>query len=349
MIKRVRSRIYNYDFNFNTGLFIRWGRSLRDDPLFSPFGPEILDLEISTICSGINGKLCPWCYKSNTHNGENMSFETFKIIFHKLPKNLTQIAFGIGDIDSNPDLFKILNYCQNNSYNRVIPNITVNGWNITDKYADKLAKYCGAVAVSNYDKDICYNAVQKLINRIGKRGYFLKQVNIHQLTALETFESCKEVIRDKIRVPRLKNLNAIIFLSIKNKGRGIRFHSLSEDKFKEIIEFSLNHNIPIGMDSCSAYKFLRSIKDHKNFQQFKTLVEPCESGLFSLYINVNGISYFCSFLEGEPDIYSFNILECQNFLKDVWYHPKMIEWRKKLLHTSKSNDLNCRECPHFKI
>ena len=32
-----------------------------------------------------------------------MSFETFQQIFHKMPRNLTQIAFGIGDIDGNPN------------------------------------------------------------------------------------------------------------------------------------------------------------------------------------------------------------------------------------------------------
>ncbi len=349
MIKRVRTKDYNYDFHFDTGLFIRWGNMLQDDPAFSPLGPELLDIEVSTICSGIDRKPCPWCYKSNTRKGENMSLDTFKTIFNKLPKNLTQIAFGIGDIDSNPDLFKIFKYCRVNEHNKVVPNVTVNGWNITNKYADKLASLCGAVAVSNYDKDTCYDAVQKLTERIDINDNPLKQVNIHQLTALETFQSCNEVIKDKLEDPRLKKLNAIILLAYKRKGRGNQFHSLPEDKFKELVDYSLIHNISIGMDSCSAFKFLSCIKNHPQYKQFETLVEPCESGLFSFYINVKGISYFCSFLENEPNIPYFDVLGCQDFMKNVWFHPKMIDWRKNLLTTAHKNELNCRTCPHHEV
>ena len=349
MIKKVRTKSYNYDFHFDTGLFIRWRKTLEDDPSFSPLGPELLDVEVSTICSGIDGKPCPWCYKSNTPKGENMSFNTFKEIFHKIPKNLTQIAFGIGDIDSNPDLFKIFNYCRNNDYNKVVPNVTVNGWNITEEHADNLASVCGAVAVSNYDKDICYEAVQKLTERIGIKNNPLKQVNIHQLTALETFPTCKQVLRDVKRDPRLNKLNAIIFLAFKSKGRGVNFHGLPEEKFKELVDYGLKHKIPVGMDSCSAFKFLKSVKGHDHYKRLETLVEPCESGLFSFYINVKGTSYFCSFLEEEPDMPDFNVLKCQDFMKDIWFHPRMVEWRQKLLATAQDNDLNCRHCPHFDV
>jgi len=173
-VKRVRTKKYNYDFFLKNGLFIRWGRTYKENPIFSPLGPEIADIEISTICHGL-GKPCSWCYKSNTAEGTNMSLKQFKRLFKKFPKNLTQIAFGIGDINSNPDMFKIFEYARNKN---VIPNVTINGWNLLNKYADKLAKVCGAVAVSKYKpKDICYDAVKKL----NDRG--MKQVNIHALVS----------------------------------------------------------------------------------------------------------------------------------------------------------------------
>ena len=99
MIKKVRTKEYNYNFSLKTGLFARWGQTLKDDPVFSPLGPELADIEISTICSGL-GKPCAWCYKANNSKGENMTLKQFKKLFQKFPKNLTQIAFGIGDIDS---------------------------------------------------------------------------------------------------------------------------------------------------------------------------------------------------------------------------------------------------------
>jgi hypothetical protein len=104
--KLVRSENYNYNFNKKSGLFMRWGKTKNDDPEFSPYGPEILDIEISTICHGANGIPCSFCYKSNTAKGHNMSFETFKKILDKLPKTIGQIAFGLGDLASSIKYFR---------------------------------------------------------------------------------------------------------------------------------------------------------------------------------------------------------------------------------------------------
>jgi hypothetical protein len=47
----------------------------------------------------------------------------FKKVFDKLPKNLTQIAFGAdASATANPDLFRMMEYCRENG---VVPNITV--------------------------------------------------------------------------------------------------------------------------------------------------------------------------------------------------------------------------------
>ena len=43
--KRVRSKVYNYNFNKTSGRFARWGITQEDDPDFAP-APEILDIEV---------------------------------------------------------------------------------------------------------------------------------------------------------------------------------------------------------------------------------------------------------------------------------------------------------------
>lgn len=86
---------YNYFFNKETGFFARWGKEEKDDPAYAP-APEILDIEISTICNGM-GTPCKFCYKSNTKNGRHMSFETFKDIFAKTCKHIL-IEMNDGDI-----------------------------------------------------------------------------------------------------------------------------------------------------------------------------------------------------------------------------------------------------------
>lgn len=333
MIKKVRSENYNYNFNRDTGLFIRWGKTAKDDPEFSPFGPEIMDIEISTICHGICGKPCSFCYKANTANGYNMTLDQFKELFAKFPDNLTQIAFGIGDIDSNPDMFPIFEYSRSQG---VIPNVTTNGWGVTEAVAEKLAETCGAVAVSRYEpKDVCYDAVDKL-------GRLMKQVNIHMLVADETYDNCLQLIEDATTDSRLKGLNAIVFLALKQKGRGTWMHALGMDKYKELIRVAMDKNVRIGFDSCSANKFLKATEGHEKHHLFKTMAEPCESGLFSLYIDVNGIVHPCSFMEHVPDIMSIDLFKVNDFMAEVWNSPSMEEWRQKLV-------ASCRSCPIYMV
>ncbi len=329
-MKILKSPRYNYMFDNTTGFFARWGKTLEDNPEMSPFGPEIADIEISTICHGVDNKVCKFCYKNNNPIGKNMSLGTFMDVLSALPSNLTQIAFGIGDIDANPDMWKIFRHCGDN---KVVPNVTINGDKMTEGDAELFAIYCGAVAVSKYNpKDICYDAVKALTD-VG-----MKQVNIHMLLAEETYEEVLELIEDIKTDPRLEKLNAVVFLSLKAKGRGRRLTSLGEGKFRAVLMQLRRKAISYGFDSCTANKFLSFLSSEYK-EKVKDFVEPCESGLFSIYINVDGIAFPCSFTEtGEGiDIKSIN-----NFLEDVWFSKMFIAWRKKLLK-------NKRNCPVYRI
>ena len=69
--KLLRSENYNFVYDKVTGFFARWGKTTKDDPQMSPYGPELLDLEISTgKCSG----KCKFCSPKgvliNTPHGE---------------------------------------------------------------------------------------------------------------------------------------------------------------------------------------------------------------------------------------------------------------------------------------
>lgn len=52
-IKKLRSKDYSYNFRISDGYFQRWGKTEDEDPTWSPFGPEIMDIEIS------DGESCP--------------------------------------------------------------------------------------------------------------------------------------------------------------------------------------------------------------------------------------------------------------------------------------------------
>jgi len=333
MIRIYNSKDYKWTFNTETGLFNRWGEGVKDDPQFSPIGPEILDIEVSTICH----QGCKFCYKGNTPVGKNMSFETFKNIFDKIKGNLTQVAFGIGDLTANPELNMMMAYCRDNN---VIPNITINGFNLTDDWVNYLSTMCGAVSVSNYDTDVCYSAVKRLTDA------GLKQTNIHQLLSEETLKDCLVVAGDILSDPRLAKLNAIVFLSLKQKGRGVKYNPISYREFSDFVDIVLKSGINFGFDSCAATKFLRYISDHPKYRQMKRYIEPCESALFSSYINVDGLFFPCSFTEGYEEFLfkhiGLDVVNCKDFIKDIWEHSQTLQWRQRLLNYG-------RNCPIYRI
>ena len=343
--KLLKSDGYNFIFNRTTGLFVRWGNDLADNPSTSPYGPEILDMEISSgQCKGN----CKFCYKGNGSRlpANNMSFETFTEIFDSLPKTLTQIAFGITDVNTNPDFWKIMNYTR---FNGVIPNYTTNGFDVTKEVAEFTSKVCGAVAVSLYNKDICYDAV-KMFTDEG-----MKQVNIHFMLAEETIDEVEGIMQDIINDDRLSELNAIVFLQYKPKGSGIgEFHSIGNiDKLQNLINYANFNGIRIGFDSCSAPVYFKAVEHAKNYDTITKYVEPCESGLFSFYCNVDGEYFPCSFSEGEigweEGIKATGITD---FREQVWEHPRVEDWRQKLISSSSDCDCKsmsqCRSCPLFR-
>lgn len=325
--KILKSSGYNYQFDKKSGLFIRTGKNLSDDPDWSTFGPEIADIEISTICN----QGCEFCYKSNTAIGKNMDLYTFAKVFDNLPKTVTQIAFGIGSIDANVDLFEIFSYCRTHG---VIPNVTINGFYMNDYFREGLATYCGAVAVSLYDYNVCYNTIYDL----GERG--MKQLNIHAMLSEETYDRCMQVMKDSQTDERLKKyLNAIVFLWLKPKGRGEKLHQVSREKYESLVKYALDNNIRIGFDSCSASNFMKCA----DTKQFKDCVEPCESTLFSIYINVDGIAYPCSFAEGNCE----GVSVIENEFMNVWMSKPFMEFREKVIGNKDEN--GCRMCPLYNL
>ena len=341
---------YNMVFDRTNGNMVRWGDTLDDDAEMCPIGPELLDVEISTVCHGI-GKTretahpCSWCYKSNTSLGENMSFDTFRKIFDKMPESLTQIAFGIGDIDGNPDLFRIMRFCRSRG---VIPNVTVNGMGVVGEVSRDLAEVCGAVAVSHYGiDDVCFDAIEALSDA------GLKQVNIHKLLSNETYDECKSLIgkiaaaKDGVGDKRLAGLRAIVFLLLKPKGNRNRMTPVSDARHAELLSYAMERHVVVGMDSCSAPAALKSLPEST-----RTSVEPCESTLFSLYINVKGEAFPCSFTERTPGWEEGIDLVVAKDFKSVWYDERITSWRKRL-QTSSSGCTGCdvqrycRSCPTY--
>jgi len=329
--KIVTADGYNMVFDKRDGTMLRWGDTPDDDPQLAPLGPEIADIEISTgSCAGN----CSWCYKSNSPgNGKHMRLETFQVVLSKLGEQLTQVAFGITDADSNPDFPAILRHCRAQG---VIPNYTTSGLGMTEELIALTADACGAVAVSVYphNKELAYDTVRRLL----EAG--VEQTNIHLLYYQENLAFVREVLRD-VELDDISP-NAVVLLALKAKGRGSNLLPVTGEQFSKLVDDAMIGCVPLGFDSCSAPKFERWARGNDR-EDLLLYSEPCESSLMSSYINVDGDFFPCSFVEGEDEwSEGISVLDCKDFLKDAWYHPRTVAWREKLLG-------NRRECPIFNV
>lgn len=318
--KAVFSEEFNSVFDKSTGETAYWGASLEHNPDCAPF-PMILDMEITTSCWGIGTRFgrkkgavkesnpCPFCYKANQPNGRFMSFETARQIMEKLPRGLTQIAFGAdASLAGNPDWYRIFSLAKGMGF---IPNVTVA--DISDETAEKLASVCGAAAVSWYgDEECCFGSVEAL------KRHGLKYVNIHCLLSRETLPRTWKLLDAAASDPRLKDVYAIVFLSLKQKGRGAKFTRLTADEFNAVVGRCREIGISFGFDSCSASKYLSYAKDN-GLEWTESYCDLCESGRMSYYVSVDGMGYPCSFSEGL--VKPIDVLHCRDFIDDVWNSP----------------------------
>ena len=335
-----------------SGYSRRWGKRPEDNPIYSPYGPEILDVEISQ--GGGCPMSCAVCYKGNgkVGNGQHMSFSTFKSIFDKLPhiqskngKNIffvQQIAMGVTSITKHPELWEIFDYCLENG---VIPNVTFNGAElIMDSFLQRLADTCGSIAVSvnetNFDRSV------NTIKRMTDMG--AAQINIQYVLSTQStnflYDKLLPAIKDDFQ---LRRMNAIVLLGLKPLKGGVNYDILPTTEYIRLVKYLLAKQINFGADSCSAPRLERAIQlledDLTKTQKQEILdrIERCESWLFSLYINVDGCVFPCSFSEDKEKSQSIYLSKVNDFIKDVWMSHEAKIWRTRLIELQ-------RECPLFK-
>jgi hypothetical protein len=375
--KALKSDGYNFFFNKKDGYFARWGKStdyskkvkktdfkvqffllwsniwkekfnmkeffadLDTDADYFKMIPDIVDFEVSTK----SDFGCNFCYKSNKNTGTYISTEDFSKVIEKLPKSICQCALGIGNVDQ-PNLFELMDVLIDNG---IKPNITINGDKLTPEILDKLSYRCGAIAISHYSDKLTFDTVYELATVRG-----MKQINIHSFLSENTYQKCLDLVEKIGTDSRLKDLNAVVFLSMKKKGNALKnnYSTLSKEKFDYLSNLMLDRHLRFGWDSCSCQNFIRSIDDREDKDAIIECCDPCEAGIASSYISLeNGGTYYpCSFCEGveyAPGDWrnGIKILECEDFLKDVWFQKKTREFTKNNIKCRS----NCISCPVFEI
>lgn len=332
---------YNYFFSKTDGFTCRFGKEVSEDPTYCELGPEIADIEIGAgMCPKINGKNCAFCYKSNGGNvSYNMKLNEFKKLVDFMPKNLSQIAFGITGVYSNPEFFDMMEYAKSIG---ISPNYTTNGVDLDDKAIDKTLDLCGRIAVSCYDgaKDICYNTLKRVGEKAKARNMEFP-CNIHIVISKDTYHHVMDVLNDA-KEKKIENLGAIVFLRIKPVGRAKNLDCvIPKAMYEEIVKFCLDNNIKFGFDSCGA-KQVENVLVGMGKSELVTCIEACESSKFSSYFNWKSEYWSCSFCEDNTDI--MNAIDPYKFVSfvDFWNSDEI-----KKVRFPKT--CACASCPWYNL
>ena len=360
--QKIESKDYNCLFNFATGYMERCGCTTECDD--TPPIPEVVDVEVTTACEGVSTMTtetdeatgdvtvsdyygpkspCKYCYKSNNPAGSNMSLETFKTVFDKFPESVNQIAFSADStLKANPALFEMMDYCYNNPQNNIIiPSISVA--QLERKEAEKLIdSYIGCVGVSMYEnKEVCYDTAKLLLDVAKEKGR-KTQVNLQVVVGAANFDHIMGILDDIKVDPRLEAINCIVYLSLKQKGRGAAFELLSDEKWLQLLDKTMKSVEFFGVDVCSTGK-LQAYS--QGSEETRDVEEPCEAGYYSMYINKEGEMFPCSFLENTPDWEGGCDLLTEDFA-DIWLGERFLKHRESI-KAIRSGE--CTGCPYWEI
>lgn len=336
---------YHDFFNKKSGFNARWEKNLEDDPEMCKLGPEIADIEIVTgSCPKINSENCRWCYKNNTSApGKTMSLEDFRKIIMSFPKNLTQVALGITGVRSNPNLPYMLKWLREYG---VVGNLTLTGADLDDEMADVLCEYCGACAVSCYDKakDLCYSTIKKLSERA--RNKFLRNmsVNMHIVIADFSINHVMDVLHD-IKDGKVKGLKSVVMLHAKPVGRAKSIDcSLSKKNLTMVVKYCLENNISFGFDSCNGHN-VQEILSELGKSNLCDSIESCESSRMSIYVAVDGKMTPCSFVEHvyEKSAIDMLAMSVSKFI-NCWKSSDMLNSFRNCTKCSKSCPIYSLDC-----
>lgn len=334
MIKRIHTKDYNFYGDNGSGLTLRWGKTLNDNPAYAPW-PELADISISNYCT----KNCGYCYRDSNENGTFMSLTDYEHILDQLTSPdygpVFQVALGGGEPLEHPDFMAII---EATVQRKIVPNFTTNGLHLTEETVEKLKGKVGAIALSAAGiRDIDPDKV-KIMNRAGIK------TNIHFVLSHQTIDEAIGLLEGRYN-HLLEGVNGLIFLTYKPKGRAEEAGCLrdSEESYQRFLALAnVNHCAArIGFDACFVPPLLHSTDVTADY------VDSCECGFFSIYVDEWMTVKPCSFSLG--DQFSFSLREYS--FAEIW-KEKLEPYRNLILSrtcvSSCKNKSDCRgACPYY--
>ena len=322
---------YHFLADPKSGVTFRWGKTLDDNPLFAPV-PELADISISNRCS----KGCSFCYKDSTPNGKVMRVEEYCQVLDSLCSaeygTVFQVAIGGGEPLEHPDFLRIVDETVKRG---IVLNFTTNGLLLTKETLDAIKGKVGAMAISASSLSDLMRIRSAVDCADGLK------VNIHYILSKESIMEATEMVKGAYN-KLLKGINAVVFLTYKPAGRGTNNLLLREsedfDSFINAVKTPII-SCKIGFDACFVPMLIRG-KAVRN-----EMVDVCEGGFFSVYIDENMRVSPCSF-SGSRDSYSLR----EYGFYDIWL--KKLQAHRERIRNDCKRDCAAREmcrgcCPYY--
>ena len=319
---------YNFIGIPETGFTLRWGDDLSQNPYMAPW-PELADISISNYCTNN----CSYCYRSSDQKGKFMLIEDYQYVLQELSNenygSIFQVALGGGEPLLHPDFIDIIRTTREDY--GIIPNYTTCGKFFNQENLKASSAYCGAVAISwdPYRDNLSLKNLSKLGKRLENEGI---RTNIHYVISERTLEHAIKILRGKYD-EYLDSFNALIFLTYKPIGRAGKGDIIKSPRLLQSFLNSVDNpssSLKIGFDACFVPVLLKKTDINRS------LIDSCECGFFSVYIDENLNVSPCSFCNNNE--YRYNLKNSS--FKDIW-QDAFINYRE---YVDEMCEINCTEC-----
>lgn len=217
-----------------------------------PEHPELVDIKLTDVCH-IG---CTWCYQDSKSDSLHGDLDVIKTVIASLNPNVTEVAFGGGDVLQHPNIVEILEfsrYCGLDS-----SNITMN-WQSIMRYEDEVKKVMpllDAIGVSITGVGQIKLVVEKL-KEID--CYTPSRICFHVIPDLYSKDFLMKILRE------LKEYSVesdVLFLGFKTNGRGHTANPKHVDNMKEIFEYIIENKLSLQCDTKFVKDYFDIVKEY---------------------------------------------------------------------------------------
>lgn len=216
-----------------------------------PEHPELVDIKLTDVCH-IG---CPWCYQDSTSDGLHGDINTIKTVIQSLNPNITEVAFGGGDVLQHPNIVEILKFSREHGLHS--SNITMN-WQSIMRYPDKVKEvmpFLDAIGCSITGK----GQVKQVVVKLKEINCFTpSRICFHVIPDLYSKEMIIKILDE---VKSYSQASDVLFLGYKTNGRGNNVTPTHIDNMKEIFTYMVDNKIALQCDTKFVKDYFEIVKE----------------------------------------------------------------------------------------